>query len=870
MKRMLIGGVMMIIAVQAWGFAGGNGSESDPFQITTPAELDAVRTGVDKHYILMNDIDLNDVEWTPIGDEATPFTGTFDGNGKMISGLWIAQSDKPNVGMFGYVEGNYYIQSIRNLTLQLSDKGVTGFSDVGGMIGTLEGGTVYGCKVQGHVAGRNSVGLLAGSCITGRTVAYYSIVNGCSASGMVIGEREIGGLVGYNEGDMNEGCHTDVEVEAYTNAGGLVGYNYGRIFHSYAIGSVLVEQKGYDYTGSGKYAGGLVGVNNGTIYLCYSTAEVSGLDILGGLVGDNAAYVGDVGGLIDQCYAAGRVDDTPNTGGLVGWNHGKMVNCVYDSQTTGQSKGIGRVESGSDGRWQSLTTSEMYDLSNYWDWLMTGANSEWLILDGCSYPYLRYYSPVPRCADPVIQITAQPTDLTLNYGGSGELSVVAALPIPAALPFPDDLSYQWYRSSAATSDGDAIPNANSPTYSISGLSAGDYYYYCVISAPTVIEVKDVRSDISRVSVARMPLHISVADTFRTYGTDNPTFRLIYSGFIDGEDTTFLTSLPEASCSADRLSSAGTYTITVSGGSSNNYTFTYESGDLRVLPASPESLGIYADTSIFPVRVVIPSGVVGIGYVSHTYYNGVESFPDTAGVYVITIDLTSGMNYSSILGLVIGTYIKLPAVVVPPPVAPVDTVKPTPEPVKPKPDPDPVKPKPVEPVPVDPSDPVPSDPVPVEPDPDVISVWIPSISGISTLPSPGRYPVTPGTTFTLTVQTTTPLPVIVSTSRSDTSLLHIVPTTPTSLTVHILDVRESLTVSFRLDPPSSTFPSPSPRVWTTPGYLHTESLTPQLVKIYNTSGQLLHMFPLLGTINTALPKGFYIVSTGKQQHKVLVR
>jgi hypothetical protein len=534
----------------------------------------------------------------------------------------------------------------------------------------------------------------------------------------------------------------------------------------------------------------------------------------------------------------------------------------------------------------------MYQQATYAGWDFTNEKI-WSISEGIGYPYLTGYETAPPepptpepepepAPPPFIEITTQPSPANFSYGGTATLSVVARLSDGRGV-----LRYQWYQSPTAGTIGTPIEGAIFSGYPLPRLSAGTYYYCCMVSSTVATSVP---SNAARIDVRQVDLRIYVANASRVYNTPNPDFPLAYSGFISGENAHSLDSLPRASCTANSLSPVGTYPITVSGGGSSNYNLIYGSGTLTVEKASVSISNFLVDTIARPITVV-PKAGTGLN-VSKIYHNSKLTPPDTAGTYSITIDVLGGTNYRDTTGLYVGTYTIHPTPVEDEEEEPGEEEPGGEEPggeepggeepggeepggeeeeeeeeeeeyVKPK--PDPVKPKPVEPVPVDPSD-----PVPVEPDPDVISVWIPSISGISTLPSPGRYPVTPGTTFTLTVQTTTPLPVVVSTSRPDNSLLHIVPTTPTSLTVHILDVRESLTVSFRLDPPSSTGTAPSPRVWSTPGYLHLSSSLPRLVQIYTFSGHLLHMFPLLGTINTALPKGFYIVSTGKQQHKVFVR
>lgn len=69
----------------------GSGTPEDPYKIYTASELDNVRNDMAASYILMNDIDLGGIDFQPIGDGTTTFTGTFDGNGYTISNLSIVK-----------------------------------------------------------------------------------------------------------------------------------------------------------------------------------------------------------------------------------------------------------------------------------------------------------------------------------------------------------------------------------------------------------------------------------------------------------------------------------------------------------------------------------------------------------------------------------------------------------------------------------------------------------------------------------------------------------------------------------------------------------------------------------------------------------
>ena len=74
-------------------------------EITTAEQLKAIASGLNGHYKLVDDIDLENVEWTVIGSTQTPFTGVFDGNGYKIKNLTIDSVNGTEVGLFGCSSG---------------------------------------------------------------------------------------------------------------------------------------------------------------------------------------------------------------------------------------------------------------------------------------------------------------------------------------------------------------------------------------------------------------------------------------------------------------------------------------------------------------------------------------------------------------------------------------------------------------------------------------------------------------------------------------------------------------------------------------------------------------------------------------------
>lgn len=214
--------VMVISAQAAVTFAGGVGTEGNPYQISTPAQLDAVRNDLSAHYILINDIDLSVWgNWEPIGTYDNSFEGTFDGNGKIIYNLYINKSvESVGTGLFGYARQ----ASISNICLNGVNISCIGWH-VGGLVGYNNSSIVNNCTITGelNVTGNYYVGGLAGYINNGGTLINNTVTGDISVNGV----SWIGGLVGQTavEGMITNNTVTgSVVVSSTANCvGGLAG-----------------------------------------------------------------------------------------------------------------------------------------------------------------------------------------------------------------------------------------------------------------------------------------------------------------------------------------------------------------------------------------------------------------------------------------------------------------------------------------------------------------------------------------------------------------------------------------------------------------------------------------------------------------------
>ncbi|MDD2482766.1 MAG: fibronectin type III domain-containing protein [Candidatus Shapirobacteria bacterium] len=381
-------------------FAGGDGSESSPYQIETCDQLqnigatnaDNTAPYLDSYFILTKDIDCsvtstwNEDSGNPgtyfgfkaiyyydaVNDINYPFTGSFDGNNFTISNLYINRPTEYRVSLFGYNSESSIFD------LNLTNVNITG-GGVGGISSYSENSELYNLSVGGSltlVSELGSIGGIAGelffnssfnstftienchfsgsiSTISGEAGGLFGsaklasestgtiTINNSSSSGVVTSDSEysypMGGLIGYNQNINISNSFSSANVNGLgSSIGGLVGENQSGNFNH--TYSTGTVTGGYSI-------GGLIGYNiAGRVLNSYSTSQVSGSDSVGGLIGYNKA------GHIENTYATGNVEGNGvkgRVGGLIGSNtsfsKGGGANTIVNSYATGNITGTNYI-----------------------------------------------------------------------------------------------------------------------------------------------------------------------------------------------------------------------------------------------------------------------------------------------------------------------------------------------------------------------------------------------------------------------------------------------------------------------------------------------------------------------------------------------
>ena len=311
----------------------GKGTEAEPFELKTAEHLAWFRDFVNEGNMEacakiaddVKEIDMSTVchkadaekqvaelSWTPIGISfGNKYQGTFDGNWKTISNLYIINAASSSVGFFGYAEKG----SIKNITFD-------------------------NAKVKSTVD--HYTGILAGFgelCI----IENIKTLANCS----VEGKNGVGGIAGMASGDIGN-CENHAMVNGANGVGGIVGDYRGS-------GKSIISCANYGVvTGTGNSVGGIAGdFGSGTIQNCANYCDITGADIVGNLIGDgsicnlnNVLGTGNVIATSDTERAGllvGRIINSSSTAsGILAYNSSAKLTINKIEQTGNAVKAIGK------------------------------------------------------------------------------------------------------------------------------------------------------------------------------------------------------------------------------------------------------------------------------------------------------------------------------------------------------------------------------------------------------------------------------------------------------------------------------------------------------------------------------------------------
>ncbi len=360
-------------------FENGLGTEESPYIISTAQELLSipyyVNGGINyekyrnAYYKLANDIDLNGVEWTPIGTSSYPFYGSFNGNGKTISNFKISEANIYS-GFFGFMR-NASVLDLTVSDVKIEFSYTTHDNEaiyVGVIVGRAEAANeetniaiqnchvsnteinvesnyrIYGSGHIGYLHCSNSAKVVFSGCTTDAVCNFkindqsgFTITNGNDPNRSIL---RIGGILGYNAITRNgevyiSDCSSNAKIISnFTNLAlqKLNDVHIGGFAGEFAISSIESESRSllkldqcystnmvYANADGGVYAGGFIGYlvsttadvsisnchTNSNIYALSSMSHKEAYYLAGFTSISGAQYTGKIN--IENCYATGNV-----------------------------------------------------------------------------------------------------------------------------------------------------------------------------------------------------------------------------------------------------------------------------------------------------------------------------------------------------------------------------------------------------------------------------------------------------------------------------------------------------------------------------------------------------------------------------------
>lgn len=380
----------------AEAFAGGSGTEDDPFQIETAQQLALLAKvtnryyGLDSyeeeklyrdgHYVLTADIALNDTSdfaswetrapaysWEPIGtknEEDLParFQGVFDGQGHTISGLYCSYpasdtNDEKAGGLFAKADG----AQIRNVNITDSMLIVDSRREAGMLAADCHNSVIENCNVSARIIAR---GVRYGGGVIGSMTGDAGLLKGCSFSGKITAEDPgyLGGVCGslscLGEDLLNNASIEMENCRSSTGYGGIVGNVHNCILRSSRnCGNITV-------LGEAQNVGGICGQldasftyvrdENNEFTSVGAGAEIHDCTNSGDVTAKDGSATGGITGLVFNCFLSaekitiqgcvntGTVIGTEDVGGITGEislsnNNYQLLDCVNTGSVEGDS-----------------------------------------------------------------------------------------------------------------------------------------------------------------------------------------------------------------------------------------------------------------------------------------------------------------------------------------------------------------------------------------------------------------------------------------------------------------------------------------------------------------------------------------------------
>ena len=329
-------------------FAVGSGTELDPYQVSTPSELNEVRDYPTAYFIQVADIDLSTYgSWTPIMDHVNVyngFSGSYDGQGHKISGMSIENVTHDEIGLFAMIRGGVVKNlTVDNATINVPTDSIYSVGILAGAIYDSRIGLSYNevtnCHVSGSINSLEAINRVGGLLGVASSASAYVMLNTADvdisiASGSSYTNRNIGGFIGECESDPVYSVSTG-PIDNRPSSGDP--HNGIEIYKCSCLGSITIHSKDSIYD-IGGFIGGAEGL---TAKECHSVTPISIICEEGFADFDSiSGFISSLdGSIVENCYSINDItvtNDLPSgseeyldVAGFCAWDNGNVFykNC---------------------------------------------------------------------------------------------------------------------------------------------------------------------------------------------------------------------------------------------------------------------------------------------------------------------------------------------------------------------------------------------------------------------------------------------------------------------------------------------------------------------------------------------------------------
>lgn len=358
-------------------FTKGDGSKENPYEIENVDQLKLVTLKPTLSYKLTKDIDLQNNEWTPLCIE-TPFTGTFDGDSHTISNLKVTKSRASGVGLFSKMNGK-----LKNLNL---DYVVVDGSGIGTLSGGASNAVIENCKVS-NVSIKSTLGSIGGVVGGAENTEFRNII----AENLIL-ETDldvcIGGIAAGTRNCTFSKCSVDGIFNGKSSIRGIGGI-CGNL-----MGGKIEECQSFGKIAGTRYLGGILGseTSSGNTFVeisnCMSQMDIDGINNIYGI-----GYLHNPKSFIKNSFYAGKLTNVKAESlSPITFSNYSPLNCYYDAEKL-------QIISNPERNVPKLTVAMLQkNTYNGWDF-----DNVWSIVEGKSYPILKFYGKSRENASPQIE-----------------------------------------------------------------------------------------------------------------------------------------------------------------------------------------------------------------------------------------------------------------------------------------------------------------------------------------------------------------------------------------------------------------------------------------------------------------------------------